>query len=274
MPQVEVTISEELNQLIQDLAEETGQSGSSLMADFLKQGACSEAEGLNKMQVFRKLKIDRDLNYDSKDILAMQYLAPLSKSYLPWTAAAMRPSGVAKVLNEIVVNRKSSILECGGGISTYYIASLLKERGGHLYTIEHEKEWSNILREFLEFQNLDKFVSIILAPLVKSSFAINECPWYDEDIIRNAIGDVKLDLLLVDGPPAYQEEIMYSRYPAVPFFKDFLSEDYTIILDDINRKGEEEILQKWEEYLGISFYQYLIDGRIAVGRANKSWTVI
>ena len=56
MPQVGVTISEELNQLIQELAEETGQSASSLMADFLKQGAYSEAEALNKVRVFRKLK--------------------------------------------------------------------------------------------------------------------------------------------------------------------------------------------------------------------------
>ncbi|MCP2728789.1 class I SAM-dependent methyltransferase [Limnofasciculus baicalensis] len=217
--------------------------------------------------------VDRHLNYDGKDILAMQYLAPLSKTYLPWTVAAMRPSGLVKVLNEIVVNRRSYIVECGGGISTYYIASLIKERGGHLYTIEHDKEWSNILREFIAIQNLDEFVSIIVAPLVKTSLAINECSWYNEDIIRDAVGDLKIDLLLVDGPPANQDQKMYSRYPAVPFFKPFLSEDYTIILDDINRKGEQEILQKWEKYLEISFSQYLINGSIAIGRSKTSWTI-
>jgi len=91
-------------------------------------------------------RIDRRVKWEDKDILAMQYLAPLSKTYLPWTIASMRPSGLVKVLNDIVVNRRYCIVECGGGVSTYYIASLIKERGGHLYTIEHDKAWVSILK--------------------------------------------------------------------------------------------------------------------------------
>jgi len=80
-------------------------------------------------------------------------------------------------------------------------------------------------------------------------------------------------LLLVDGPPAHDKNIMYARYPAAPYFKPFMSEDYTIILDDINRKGEQEILQKWEKELAITFYQYQLDGSIAIAQSKNSWLI-
>jgi len=52
-----------------------------------------------------------------------------------------------------------------------------------------------------------------------------------------------------------------------------MSEDYTIILDDINRKGEQEILQKWEKELAITFYQYQLDGSIAIAQSKNSWLI-
>ena len=64
----------------------------------------------------------------------MQILAPLTTAYQPWSIFAIRPSGLVKVLNEIVINRRRCIVECGGGISTVYIAKLLQQQGqGHLY---------------------------------------------------------------------------------------------------------------------------------------------
>jgi hypothetical protein len=135
---------------------------------------------------------------NQKDILAMQYLAPLSQTYLPWTVMSMRPSGLVKVLNEIVINRRSCIVECGGSVSTFYIARLLKEKGGHLYTIEHDKEWVEVLQGLLAEQGLDKFVSVIFAPLVKTQLAVNAGSWYNESIIQKALATIKLDLLIVD----------------------------------------------------------------------------
>ncbi len=186
---------------------------------------------------------------------------------------SMRPSGLVKVLNEIVINRRSCIVECGGGVSTFYIARLLKEKGGHLYTIEHDKEWVEVLQGLLAEQGLDKFVSVIFAPLVKTQLAVNAGSWYNESIIQKALATIKLDLLIVDGPPAYQKSLSQARYPAVPYFKEFFSEDYAIVLDDINRKGEQEILLKWENQLGICFERYLIDGSVAIGRAKKSFKI-
>jgi hypothetical protein len=47
---------------------------------------------------------------EHRDQLAIQVLAPLSSRYLPWSSAAMRPSGVVAVLNEIVLNRRQRVV--------------------------------------------------------------------------------------------------------------------------------------------------------------------
>lgn len=62
----------------------------------------------------------------------------------------MRPSGLVAVLNEILINSRTSIVECGGGISTFYIAKLIQENGGHLYSIEHELSWAIFLEKQLK----------------------------------------------------------------------------------------------------------------------------
>ena len=210
---------------------------------------------------------------DRKDILAMQVLMPLSSSYLPWSQAAMRPSALVAVLNDITINNRSHIVECGGGISSFYIARTLKERGGHLYTIEHDPQWAAILNKALEAEQLQDHVSVILAPLAKTPLSFSGAVWYDEEKLKPLTASREIDLLIVDGPPAYTKELRHARYPAVPFFKDFLADNYTIILDDINRQGEQEILRKWEETLGIPFNRRFLDGTIAVGRPQQSFTV-
>ena len=209
---------------------------------------------------------------NQNDIVANHYLAPLSTSYLPWTKSAMRPSGLVAVLNEIIINRRKWIVECGGGISTFYIARLLREKGGHLYTIEHNEQWCELLMQELSKEDLSKYVSVIFAPLISSEIKIDNenTDWYDLSILEKQLSSLKADLLIVDGPPAYELEKQLSRYPAVPFFLTYLAEDYTIILDDINRPGEQEVLQAWEQQLGIVFERRLAQGNIAIGRAKSS----
>jgi len=210
---------------------------------------------------------------DRKDMLAIQVLAPLSSNYLPWSQASMRPSAIVALLNDIIINNRSHIVECGGGISTFYIARLLRERGGHLYSIEHDADWARILQQALEAEGLGDHATVIFAPLAKSSHTLNGNLWYDEEKLRCLIGSGRIDLLVVDGPPAYGQELRYARYPAVPFFKSAMAEDYTVILDDINRQGEQEILQRWEQKLGITFDRRFVDGTIGVGRPRRSFTI-
>ncbi|MBC8184620.1 class I SAM-dependent methyltransferase [candidate division KSB1 bacterium] len=215
----------------------------------------------------------QDVRTNQHDLLAMQYLAPLSTFYLPWNQSTMRPSGMVRVLNEIILNRRKNIVECGGGISTLYIARLIRQTNSHLYTIEHNREWADLLTTMLENEGLKNYVTIIFAPLKSTELALNACDWYDTLCIERALVGVRIDLLLVDGPPAYKDNLQYARYPAIPFFLQFLNDDYTIILDDIDRKNEQEIVEKWGNILDISFDRYFLNGNIAIGRSVPSFTV-
>src|ERR1043165_4923323 len=134
---------------------------------------------------------------DRKDMLAMQALGPLSLTYLPWSQAAMRPSGLVAVLNDIVINRRSHIVECGSGISTFYIARLLKERGGHLHTIEHDADWARILDQALQAEGWGAFASVVFAPLAESSCSLDGSFWYAKDKLRCLASGSHIDLLVV-----------------------------------------------------------------------------
>ena len=215
---------------------------------------------------------------ENKDLMAMQYLSPLSEVYLPWTSYAIRPSALVTIINEIIINNRTSILECGGGISTIYIAKILKQRGGHLYTIEHDPEWAKELQKQLDKQDLAQYVSLIAAPLEKcpSGFNSSDCSfWYSLDILKQALENIRIDLLLVDGPPASDRHGKYTRYPAVPFLKQYFASDYAVILDDINRSGEQKIAQKWQQELDIHFKKHLIEGGIAIAYSqSKSMSLL
>jgi len=208
---------------------------------------------------------------DRKDILAMQALAPLSPTYLPWSGAAMRPTAVATVINEVVVNGRRLVVELGGGISTFYLARALRDAGGHLYTVEHNDGWASILERKLRDEGLGDSVTVIYAPLKPTSTGWGgDDSWYAEEDLRAAVPRAGVDLLLVDGPPAYGEGRRHTRYPAVPFFSEVLAPAYTIVLDDIDRRGEQEILPRWESLLGIRFERRFVRGSIALGRRGPS----
>jgi hypothetical protein len=214
------------------------------------------------------------LSRSSHDAVAMQVLAPLSDTYQPWSTAALRPSGLVKILNEIVMNRRRCIVECGGGISTVYIAKLLKQLGqGHLYTLEDNLGWIELLKDLLQEQGLSDYVTVIPAPLSACNLALENNLWYDLTAFRSQFTESTIDLLLVDGPPAYDQPRRLSRYPALPALKDLLAPDSAIVLDDINRSGESEIIVKWSAEFNLTFEKYLYDGDIAIARTQGGFNV-
>jgi predicted O-methyltransferase YrrM len=206
-----------------------------------------------------------------KDVLAMNYLTPLAGQYFPWSAYALRPSGLVKILNQILINGHLQIVECGGGVSTLYIARLFQRNGisGHLYCIEHSLDWLNFLVERLAQENLESYVTLIYAPLKSCELSLENLDWYDTEKIRQQLSaSQKSDCLLVDGPPAYLPGMQFSRFPAFPFFQDQFNPNATIVLDDINRSGEREILRRWQALLPISFYTS--EGNVAIANLNKN----
>ncbi len=225
-------------------------------------------------KIERKLKAictNEESLKQQEDIYALQQLKPISSDYTVWSSSSIRPSAMVQILNEIIVNNRNTIVEFGCGITTVYIAKILKQYGGHLYSVEDNAEWIEIVRTMLKHNDLLDMVTFIHAPLIESRHSLNNCDWYSEGVINNYLQDINIDMILIDGPPAYLKDIELSRYPAVPFLFDRLADDFCIILDDINRDGEKSIVIRWEKEINIDFVKQYVKGGIAIARSRRGF---
>jgi predicted O-methyltransferase YrrM len=185
-------------------------------------------------------------------------LAPEER--LVWSTGAMREAGLARVCAEVRARTRPVVVECGSGFSTLALARLLQERGGSLLSLEHDPLWATRVRRNLEAAGLDGTAQVALASLEPHPLGRDELHWYALPAMP-----ARIDVLLVDGPPAFEPEIELARYPALPALIDHLAPDAVVVLDDIDRGGEQRILVDWERESDLRF-EVLESERIAIGR--------
>ena len=145
--------------------------------------------------------------------------------------------------------------------------------GGVRQTLEHNLDWAELLKVLLQEQGLSDQATVVPAPLVACNSALENNLWYDLTLFRSQFSKKAIDLLLVDGPPAYDERRRLSRYPALPALRDLLAPDFAVALDDINRSGEAEIIAKWATEFSLTFEKYFHDGDIAIARTQGGFCV-
>jgi hypothetical protein len=195
------------------------------------------------------------------DTFAAQQIQPLlnDSTYLPFSTASLRYASIATFLNDIVVNRRETIVEFGSGITTYLIAKLFKRNGLHgrkLFTVDDNITWLNIVKELLAKDGLHENVVFIHAPLCENEFSIQNTKWYDLTILSEYLQQSRVDSVLVDGPEAWYKEVKFSRYPALPFINSFLKDNCAVFLDDINREGEQKIIELWKSEFGFTYQKF------------------
>jgi hypothetical protein len=200
------------------------------------------------------------VGWREQDLHAWHILRPLLDrgGYLPWNTGSMRPAGLVAVCNEIVHGARTRIVECGSGVSTVVLARLLRERrAGRLVALEHDRHWAARIQEQLRREALDAIARVLHAPLQ------GEPPWYAP--ARLAELPDELDLLLVDGPPAYDAGHATRRAPALPRLQQRLVADAAVVLDDITRPGECDVLAGWE---ASTDWRFTLDepAGVAIGR--------
>ena len=194
---------------------------------------------------------------------AVAALAPLLAAgpYLPWGAGVMRATGLVEVCNDVVLRDRRCVVELGGGTSTVLLARLLRERSSPgeavQVVVEHDDRWAQWLRAQLDREGLGDRVSVLEAPLAAHPLALHDLEWYDDTLLRHgldlALGSRQVDLLVVDGPPADTAERVLARYPGLPCLADRMAPGATVVLDDVERPGEQEVLRRWEAELALSF---------------------
>ncbi|MEV4420260.1 class I SAM-dependent methyltransferase [Patulibacter sp. NPDC049589] len=211
------------------------------------------------------------VEWTSHDLIALQVLRPLldEGGYLPWSSGAMRASGLVTLCNEIVLAGRRRVLELGSGTSTLLLARLLREqdRGGTLVAVEHHPEWATWVGDRLAAEGLASIARVVVAPLAPHPLGRGRLPWYDAAAFATAMDGPPVDVLIVDGPPAFRSDAALARYPALPAALPALDPGGIVVLDDIVRTGEAEILERWEDETDYRFERRPLEG-IAVGRVD------
>lgn len=160
---------------------------------------------------------------------------------------ALSPSRLLAVLAE-AAHSSGTILECGSGTSTIFLAEALRLEGSgrRVIALEHIPDIANAVRADLERQGLSHVADVRDAPLVPVTTTAGTVDWYDPAALQ---GVTDVGLFLVDGPPKRTGPL--ARYPAVPIAGPCLREDARIVLDDADRPDERAILQRWQEEFGL-----------------------
>ena len=148
------------------------------------------------------------------------------------------------------------------------LARALREGGGRLHSLEHDGGWATFVRSWLERERLEPVATVIEAPLRPHPLALDGADWYDAAALAR-LPDDGIDLLLVDGPPAGEPGLGRSRYPALGALADRLADDAIVVLDDVDRPGETEVLAAWERETEFRF-ERLAEERIAIGRREPA----
>jgi len=177
---------------------------------------------------------------------ALIKLSQLQLGYVPWTSSAMTPRAIVHVLNEIIVNKRTRILELGMGVSSFFIAKLSQHLDDvRLLSFDHDSGWIDICRRNLSAKGLSADSHLMIhAPIErKQGLGINLTAYYDVSVLKAALKEFgPADMLIVDGPPAYEAGFEKARLPAHKIFAPFISKDATIFIDDYLRPGETELV--------------------------------
>ena len=147
-------------------------------------------------------------------------------------------------------------MELGSGVSTLLCAYCLeKNSGGAIVLVEHENEFARATVENIRIHRLDQFARVVHAPLCDITLRNRIYRWYDKRLLRCAIALQKVDVLIVDGPPAKTGD--EARYPAIPVFFDRLADQAIVLLDDAGRPEERATVRRWVRKFPMLKLEYL-----------------
>lgn len=203
----------------------------------------------------------RKVDKTSDEAIALTHILSLNpKTYIPLTSWSLFPTVLNRILNDVVINERKNILEFGAGTSTLFLALLIKRNklDAKVNCIESDEKWIYILKKMLEENDCMDYVSFLYSPITElhdlNPFS-KSSQWYDVPTLKNLLlNSGKFDMVIVDGPQG--NLCTNSRYPALPFIQDYLAENFSLYLDDLQREEERQISEEWSKILGVARIRY------------------
>lgn len=173
---------------------------------------------------------------------------------LPYTRKwAASPDLLRHVMNVVLDEHPSLVVEASSGTSTVLIAYLLKRAGvGKVISLEHDAAYAEQTRKNLRAHGLEAWAEVVHAPLVEHQLEGRSWKWYD---LRGVTLPGAIDLLVIDGPPENIQPM--ARYPAVPLLQQWFGKRTIVVLDDGGRPDETAIAERWAKEFKAAEQTYL-----------------
>lgn len=147
-----------------------------------------------------------------------------------------------RILNSVQPN---NILELGLGQSTSMITQYAgNSKNVHHRVVEHDEEWIEYYQK--EFSIADK-TQIVHLDIEKVMFE-NQYELYKYVSFKECVGDLQYDFISIDAPFGSAEN-QFSRVDVLDIIPMCLAPSFIIMIDDVNRIGEQNMIQLLEQKL-------------------------
>ena len=142
----------------------------------------------------------------------------------------------------VLEHRPRTVVDLGSGQSSVWMAAAMRTAGydGQVIGVDHDEAYAQATRELARRQGVEDWLTVVHAPLREQVIEGRSVRWYDLDALAGIEG---IDLLCIDGPPG--QGASHARWPALPALHARLSAEATVVLDDMIRRDEQEILEEW-----------------------------
>lgn len=148
----------------------------------------------------------------------------------PWSVDSGFLASMLRWLQET----SGPVLECGSGLTTVVLVTASWATGRHSLSLEQDARFEGRLPAALP-RRIRPRLDCRVVPLV----SYGGFDWYDVESVQlpDTIG-----LVVCDGPPGTSRG---GRYGLVPILKDRLAPGCIILIDDTDRAGERDIVDRW-----------------------------
>jgi predicted O-methyltransferase YrrM len=190
-------------------------------------------------------EIKTEIKQTFRQLEALQNLSAVLPAHgvLPATRGwAASPDLLVVLVDLVITERPSLVVECGSGASTLWLALAMRQFGidGRIIALDHDPVFGGQTRDFLARHDVRDLAEVRDAPLESFSLDGETYSWYARRAWEDLTG---IDLLFVDGPPATTGH--QARYPALPLLSKSLSPVATAVLDDLVVPDMQKILRLW-----------------------------
>jgi predicted O-methyltransferase YrrM len=183
-------------------------------------------------QTFRQLEALQNLTA----VLPANDVLPATRD---WAAS---PDLLLLLVDLVISERPSLVVECGSGASTLWLALAMRrfKIDGRIIALDHDPVFGGKTRDFLARHDVLDLAEVRDAPLENFSLNGEAYSWYARQAWEDLTG---IDLLFIDGPPAATGH--QARYPALPLLSGSLNPVATAVLDDLVVPDMQKVLRLW-----------------------------